>query len=97
MALGANWRFADKPTLRIFMHRFCDLESQALPGPVRSRFRARRLALVEFCRRHLGLLGDDRPGVGRHINRRRFVRPHYRPTPPVQRIYGHLLFSSEAL
>ncbi len=97
MALGANWSQADAATLRIFMHRYGDLEQQSLLGPVRTRFRARRLALVEFYRRHVGPLSDDRLWVGRYANRRRFVRPSYKPRTPIQRIHGGLLFSEEAL
>ena len=97
MALKSNWRFADEATLRIFMHRLCDLEAQSLPGPVRSRFRAKRLAAVAFYRKHVGPLAEDRLWVGRHVNRRRFEQPLYRSAVGVQRIHGHLLFSRIAV
>ena len=97
MALKSNWHLADKPTLRIFMHRLGELEAQSLPGPVRSRFRAKRLAAVGFYRKHLGKLADDSLWVGRHINRRRFERPLHPPQIPVQRIHAYLLFTQDAL
>ena len=97
MALKSNWRFADEATLRIFMHRLCDLEAQALPGPVRARFRAKRLAAVAFYRKHLGPLAEDRLWAGRHVNRFRFERPLYRPAVGVRKIHGHLLFSQNAV
>jgi hypothetical protein len=97
MALKSNWHLADEPTLRIFMHRLAELEVQSLPGPVRSRFRAKRLAAVRFYRKHLGQLAEDRLSVGRHINRRSFERPSHSPQIPVQRVHGHLLFSQNAL
>ena len=97
MALKSNWRFADEATLRIFMHRLCDLEARSLPGPVRARFRAKRLAAVAFYRKHVGPLGEDRLWVGRHVNRRRFERPLYRPAVGVREIHRHLLFSRRTL
>lgn len=97
MALKANWRFADRPTLRIFMHRLGELEAMSLPGPVRSRFRAKRLAAVEFYREHLGELAEQTPSVSSNAYRRRYERPHHAPRIPVARVSGHLLFSRHAL
>lgn len=97
MAVATNWRLADAATLRIFMHRFGQLEMQSLPGPARTRFRSKRLALVAFYRRHIGPLEPDRLWVGRDEYRRQYKPPRFKQPYPACRIHGHLLFAAEVV
>jgi hypothetical protein len=93
MALKTNWRFADKPTLRLVMQRLEELETQCLPGPARTRFRVKRLAAVTQYRKSFGGLSNDRLWVDSGSAKRRYQRP----LRPAEKIYGWALFAGRRL
>lgn len=96
-ALASAWPQLSRAELRLLMARLLDLEVSSAPGPVRSRFRARRAAAVSTFRRVHGELADNAAWVAPDAARGRRLAPALPRARSTARLHGWQLFTPAAL